>query len=131
MTEPSSGDYVTLENDASTEPRFGAINAEWRFSMYGSQKPGQSFHDANEASGDFGPRASTVRFRAPEQVARALPEPSLAERAEARRAEAARAAELERRGIPSGLVRNPFACGALARGEGHGKGDGPDGGAAT
>ena len=62
MTEGS--DYVTLENDASTRAH-GAMNTEWGFALYGSEKPGQSFHDQMTASGDFGSFASTARMTGP------------------------------------------------------------------
>lgn len=62
MTE--GGDYVTLENDASTE-KHGAMNTKWGFALYGSEKTGQSFHDQMMASGDFGNFAATARFTGP------------------------------------------------------------------
>jgi hypothetical protein len=62
MTE--GGDYLTLENDASTE-KHGAMNTKWGFALYGSEKTGQSFHDQMMASGDFGNFAATARFTGP------------------------------------------------------------------
>lgn len=69
-------DYASLENDASTKipsrqsgtdaaatATGGDINASWRFQLYGSERPGQSFHDQMLAGGDFGDFASTTRFR--------------------------------------------------------------------
>jgi hypothetical protein len=110
MTEPSSGDYVTLENDASTEEDFGKTNAEWRFAMNGSRQEGQSFHEKNEQTGDFGDRAAVVRFRAPGdgwQRGRKLPELSDAEDHD----------QLERNKklIPRNLTFNPTGCGLEAR----------------
>lgn len=71
-------DYASLENDASTkDPSVasqqdaaatatgGDINQSWRFQLYGTAQPGQSFHDHMLASGDFGDFASTARFRRP------------------------------------------------------------------
>jgi len=55
---------VTLENDASTRAH-GAMNTQWGFALYGSEKPGQSFHDQMIASGDFGSFASTARMTGP------------------------------------------------------------------
>jgi hypothetical protein len=123
MTE-AGGDYVTLENDASTEAH-GAVNTQWRFTMYGTRQPGQSFQEKNEATGDFGSRASTMRFRAPNREARELPELTPAERLEELRQEAAaRQVELDRqqaldddlrrKGIPKGITIRPFGCGADA-----------------
>jgi hypothetical protein len=70
-------DYASLENDASTQgpsveggadtaatQTRGAINASWRFQLYGTGL-GQSFHEQMMASGDFGEFASTTRFRRP------------------------------------------------------------------
>jgi hypothetical protein len=62
MTE--GGDYLTLENDASTEDH-GKMNTQWGFSLYGSEKPGQSFHEQMMKTGDFGSFASTARFTGP------------------------------------------------------------------
>jgi len=110
MTEPSSGDYVTLENDASTEDEFGAINAQWRFAMYGSKKADQSFHEKNEETGDFGDRSGVVRFRAPGpgwQRARKQPELSDAEDHEK--------LEQNKKLIPRNLSFNPTDCGREAR----------------
>jgi Domain of unknown function (DUF4157) len=72
------GDYASLENDASTKDTSvasgvdavatatgGDINASWRYQLYGSAQPGQSFHDHMMASGEFGEFASTMRFRRP------------------------------------------------------------------
>jgi hypothetical protein len=58
-------DYLTLENDASTEPH-GKMNDQWGFALYGSEQPGQSFHDQMMATGDFGGFASTARFTGPQ-----------------------------------------------------------------
>jgi hypothetical protein len=55
-------DYVTLENDASTLGQ-GEFNTQWRFVLYGSARPGQSFHAHMLGSGDFGTVATTTRFR--------------------------------------------------------------------
>lgn len=61
------GDYVTLENDASTDTdlKMGKLNTGWGFAMYGSKKEGQSFHEQMMATGDFGNFASTNRFQKP------------------------------------------------------------------
>ncbi|NJM91157.1 MAG: hypothetical protein HC863_02570 [Myxococcales bacterium] len=72
------GDYASLENDASTKDTSvasgtdavatatdGEVNASWRYQLYGSAQPGQSFHDHMMASGEFGEFASTMRFRRP------------------------------------------------------------------
>lgn len=69
-------DYASLENDASTKETSrasgadaaatatgGDINASWRFQLYGSSQPGQSFHEQMLAGGDFGDFASTTRMR--------------------------------------------------------------------
>jgi uncharacterized protein DUF4157 len=62
MTE--GGDYLTLENDASTEDH-GKMNTQWGFSLYGSEQSGQSFHEQMMKTGDFGSFASTARFTGP------------------------------------------------------------------
>jgi hypothetical protein len=119
MTEPESGDYVTLENDASTKDD-GEINARWRFTMYGSRKETQSFHEQNERSGDFGERCSTMRFRAPTPGEREVePGQNILERIEEGRLERERTEreraereQLDRKLSKYGIPKNiPFASG--------------------
>jgi hypothetical protein len=65
-------DFVTLENDASTQNAPTSVqvgqgnvraNSEWGFAMYGTVTPEQTFHDQMMRTQDFGDFASTKRYR--------------------------------------------------------------------